>query len=283
MRPAPHLLLVLAATAAVALAACGGVRVKPVDDVPPPLVDEVALRAGVHYSDEFRRFVHREERWGTAWSVELGGAHVTKLDRLLKAMFPGLVEVADLAKPPQPALDLILEPRFEEYSFLTPRDSGADYFAVTIKYRANVYDGRGRLIDSLVYTGYGNSGSSGLTSAKPLEVATRRAMRDAGAKFATEFPAQETLAKLLRGEPVEPVAPGVPEASGTIGEVETTPVAPTAPGTPGAPGPAGTAGAAGAAGGASAAGSPGGGGTPAAPSAEATGTGASAQPGSAPA
>lgn len=211
------------------LAGCGGVHVKPEDHVPPPLVDEIPLRAGVYYSPEFRNFVHREERWNTKWEVQLGGAHVTKLDRLLHAMFPKLVDVADVAKPPQPPLDLIMEPRFEEYAFVTPRDAGAEYYAVTIKYRMNIYDGQARLIDSLVYTGYGNTGGSGLTSEKPLLIATERAMRDAGAKFATEFGDQPTVRKLVAGETVEPVGgPAAASAPGVVGEVSPPPVRPSA-------------------------------------------------------
>jgi hypothetical protein len=233
-----HALIALAAWVSLAaVAGCGGVQVKPEDRVPPPLVDELPMRAGIHYSAEFRTFTHKEERWGTKWEVQLGGAHVTKLDRLLHAMFPKLVDVADLAKPPQPPLDLILEPRFEEYSFVTPRDAGAEFYAVTIKYRMNLYDGQARLIDSLVYTGYGNAPAGSLSTEKPLMIATERAMRDAGAKFATEFGDQATVKKLAAGETVEP-APGgtAAPAPGGIGEVTPTP-GPTAPPPPATTGP----------------------------------------------
>jgi hypothetical protein len=226
---------------AASLAGCGGVHVKPEDHVPPPLVDELPLRAGVYYSPEFKTYVHREERWNTKWEVQLGGAHVTKLDRLLHAMFPKLTDVTDLAKPPQPPLDLILEPRFEEYSFVTPRDAGAEYYAVTIKYRMNLYDGQARLIDSLVYTGYGNTGGSGLTSEKPLVIATERAMRDAGAKFATEFGDQATVRKLVAGEPVEPVSGSAPSAPGVVDEVSPPPGRVPPPAAPAAATPAAAA------------------------------------------
>ena len=204
------------------LAGCGGVRIKAEDSVPPPLVDALPLRAGLYYSPEFRNYAAREERWSTKWEVSLGAGHVAAIDRLARAMFANLVPVADLTKPPQPPLDLILEPRFEEYDFVTPRDAGAEIFAVTIKYRINVYDGAGRLIDSLVLTGYGNENAGGLTSTKPLTVATRKAMRDAGAKFAIEFPEQPVVQKLVRHELVEPLAAGAaaaPAVPAAVGEV----------------------------------------------------------------
>ena len=200
---------------------CGGVSVKPTDTVPVPLIEQLPLRVGVYYSPEFRSYAAREERWNTKWEVTLGPAHVTQIDRLAKAMFATTVPVADLTKPPEPALNMIIEPRFEEFAFVTPRDAGAQLFAVTIRYRVNIYDGAARLVDSLVYTGYGNEAAGGLSSSAPLVVATSKAMRDAGAKFATEFPEQPVVRKLVRGEPVEPLPVSAPAgaAAGAVGEV----------------------------------------------------------------
>jgi hypothetical protein len=211
---------------AAALAACGGIKVKAENSVPQPLVEELPLSAGVYYSTEFRNYAAREERWSTSWQVELGAAHVAAIDRLTKAIFASVTPVSDLGKLPATPLDLILEPRFEEYSFLTPRDSGSEVYAVTIKYRINIYDGQARLIDSLVLTGFGNEVAGALSSSAPLAVATRKAMRDAGAKFAAEFPDQPVVKKLVRHEPVEPIAPGSAAAESSIGEVQPTPTKP---------------------------------------------------------
>ena len=215
-------LTVIALAAAALLAGCGGVKVKAENPVPQPLVEELPLNAGVYYSVEFRNYAAHEERWSTKWQVELGAAHVAAIDRLMKAMFATVTPLADLSKLPVPPPDLILEPRFEEYSFLTPRDSGSEVFAVTIKYRINIYDGQARLIDSLVLTGFGNELAGSLSSGAPLAVATRKAMRDAGAKFAAEFPDQPVVRKLLRHEPVEPIAQGAAATEGSIGEVQPT-------------------------------------------------------------
>ena len=233
------------------LGGCGGVSVKPTDTVPVPLVEPLPLRVGVYYSPEFRSYVSREERWGTKWEVTLGAAHVTQVDRLAKAMFAVTVPIADLARPPEPAVAMIIEPRFEEYAFVTPRDAGAPLYAVTIKYRINIYDGAARLVDSLVYTGYGNEAAGSLSSSTPLAVATSKAMRDGGAKFATEFPEQPVVRKLVRGESVEPLpvaapapAPAAGATGGAIAEVSMPagppPVAKTPPATTQTQPPAGT-------------------------------------------
>jgi hypothetical protein len=226
--------------AGVALVGCGGVKVRATSAVPVPLVDELPLKAGIYYSPEFRDYVAREERWGTKWEITLGPAHVVQIDRLAKAMFASVTSVADLTKPPDPPLDVIVEPRFEEYSFVTPRDAGAELFAVTIKYRVNVYDGAAHLVDSLVFTGYGNAAAGGLSSTTPLAVATQKAMRDAGAKFATEFPEQPVVQKLARHETVEPLPSSSTTGaaqSGAIGEV-TPPAGAPPPPKPAPPAPA---------------------------------------------
>ena len=208
--------LALLGAAVAGLYGCGGVKVKPVDTVPVPLVEPLPLSVGLYYSTEFRSYIAREERWNTKWDVTLGPAHVTQIDRLAKAMFASVVPVADLARPPEPPVKMIIEPRFEEYAFVTPRDAGAQIFAVTIKYRVNIYDGAAHLLDSLVYTGYGNAAAGGLTSSAPLIAATSKAMRDAGAKFATEFPEQPVVRKLVRGEPVEPLPASAPATAAPV-------------------------------------------------------------------
>jgi hypothetical protein len=226
--------------AGVALVGCGGVKVRATNAVPVPLVEELPLKAGIYYSPEFRDYVAREERWGTKWEITLGPAHVVQIDRLARAMFASVTLVADVAKPPEPPLDVIVEPRFEEYSFVTPRDAGAELFAVTIKYRVNVYDGAAHLVDSLVFTGYGNAAAGGLSSTTPLAVATQKAMRDAGAKFATEFPEQPVVQKLARHEAVEPLPSGSATGAapgGSIGEVTPPAGAPPTP-KPAPPAPA---------------------------------------------
>ena len=91
----------------------------------------------------------------------------------------------------------ILEPSIEEYAFVTPRDAGSPFFAVSIKYRVNVYLPDGKLADSWGFTGYGTSPSQGLSSTDAAAAATALAMRDAGAKLAVEFREQAVLRGLL--------------------------------------------------------------------------------------
>jgi len=208
----------------VALAGCGAVRVEPQSVLPPALVEQVPATIAVHYPVEFRSYLHKETRYGTNYEVNLGPVHVAELNRLFGAMFSRVVEVDDPAHVPilQPPVRLVLEPRFEDYSFLTPRDVAGDNFTVTIRYRLNVYEPGGERVDGYVFTGYGREQSGSLTGSEPLLRATQRAMREAGAKLAVELPAEDTVRSLLTGRPVlrrSDSPPGARDALGAFGNV----------------------------------------------------------------
>ena len=108
---------------------------------------------------------------------------------------------------------MVLEPRFEEYSFLTPKDVAGEAFIVTIRYLLTVYDGSGARVDSFAFTGYGREKAHTLASKEPLAIATQRAMRDAGAKVAVELTDQESVRLLLHGagSPLPPSPPQPPD------------------------------------------------------------------------
>jgi hypothetical protein len=205
---------------AAAFAGCGGVNVATESSVPVPLVDPLPVTVGIYYSPEFSQAKHSEERWGTDWTADLGPYHVHMADKLFAAEFRETVPVADIKSlPANPSYKAIIEPRIEQFSFITPRDTGAKYFAVTIRYRLNVYAPDGALADSLTFTGYGSNGAgSGMTSTKPMVAATKAAMRDAAAKFLVQFPEQDVAKRLVAGEPLvvasQQVALGAPAAAG---------------------------------------------------------------------
>jgi hypothetical protein len=205
-----------AALAALGLALCAACTTTKLDTraaLPPPLLEQLPVRVGVHYSKEFAEYVHRETRSKIDYEVTLGPAHVTNLDWLLKAMFREIVHVDDPTRVSSisPPVVFVLEPKFEEYSFLTPKDVAGEAFIVTIRYLLTLYDGQGARVDSFAFTGYGRERARTLASKEPLAVATQRAMRDAGAKVAVELADQESVRLLLRGAgsplPVSPPAP----------------------------------------------------------------------------
>ena len=162
------------------LSACGATKLTTKAQLPPPLIEQLPVRVGVHYPKEFREYVHKETRGTIDYEVSLGPAHVTNLDWLLKAMFREIVPVEDPSRVAGmvPPLAFVLEPKFEEYSFLTPKDVAGEAFIVTIRYLLTLYDSGGARVDSFTFTGYGREKARALASKEPLAIATQRAMRD---------------------------------------------------------------------------------------------------------
>jgi hypothetical protein len=183
------------------LVACTSTKLDTRAQLPPPLLEQLPIRVGVYYPKEFREYVHRETRAKIDYEVNLGPAHVTNMEWLLKAMFRDVVQVEDPTRAGSvaPPLTLVLEPKFEEFSFLTPKDVAGEAFIVTIRYQLTLYDGTGARVDSFAFTGYGREQARALASKEPLAIATQRAMRDAGAKVAVELTDQESVRLLLRG------------------------------------------------------------------------------------
>ncbi|MFZ9966108.1 MAG: hypothetical protein ACO3IN_03815, partial [Steroidobacteraceae bacterium] len=191
--------------ALVLLGGCGGVRVVPQTDLPEPLLAQETAIVGVHYSEEFLGDIHNEERYDVNYEIELGLAHIAKLDRLFAAMFRQVIRIDDPLSG-DPRVQFILVPRFEDYAFLTPRDLAGESYIVTIRYRIDVYSSEGQRIDGYVLTGYGREKSGAVSGAQPMKRATERAMRDAAAKVATELLTQDTV-KALLGRSVEAQLP----------------------------------------------------------------------------
>lgn len=215
-----------AATASLlVVAGCGPVKLVATTNIPTPLVVKIPVAVAVYVPKEFSSFVHDEERSGTDWHVELGRAQTDGLMRLLNAMFERVVIVDGLNASPQGDVRAILEPSVEEYAFVTPRDAGSPFFAVSIKYRINVYTPDGKLADSWGFTGYGTAPSQGMASDAPLTQATALALRDAGAKLAVEF-REQAIVRGLIPESAVPDTPMAPPGSTTFPPAATSEPAP---------------------------------------------------------
>jgi hypothetical protein len=200
-----HIALAATFASLVLLSGCGPVKLVATTNIPPPLVVKMPVSVALFVPKEFSDYAHDEERSGTDWHVELGRAQTDGLTRLLNAMFEHVVMVDSLNSGSSAGSEIraILEPSVEEYAFVTPRDAGSPFYAVSIKYRMNVYTPDGRLADSWGFTGYGTAPSQGISSDEPLTQATALALRDAGAKLAVEFRDQAIVRGLLPDAPVD--------------------------------------------------------------------------------
>jgi hypothetical protein len=213
------ILLSVAVSVWLCAAGCGPVKLAATSNIPTPLIVKIPVAVALYVPKDFSEYVHKEERWGTKWDVSLGKAQSEGLSRLLTAMFERVVVVdsVNAGAALGPEIRAILEPSVEEYAFVTPRDAGSPFYAVSIKYRVNVYSPDGRLADSWGFTGYGTSQSEGMSSSTPMAAATALALRDAGAKLAVEFREQAIVRGLLPESAVQdnPAAPAATQAPAT--------------------------------------------------------------------
>jgi len=208
-----------------ALAACGGVKIKPEPVIPPALIEPLPADVGLIIQDDMRNYKHSETRWGTDWNVDLGGGHARLVHDVFKAAFRNVREFADLeAARAAAGLKALFDPRLEQYSFATARETGGRYYAVTVRYRINMYTPQGELADSFTLTGYGNALAKGMSSGKPLTAASVGAMRDAAAKFLVQFPTQPAGQKLAQGEAVVVEAKSAAAAATDSAGIEAVPV-----------------------------------------------------------
>ena len=185
------------------LAGCGGVKIAPQPVLPKALVQPVKARIGYVLPADQKDYAHNENRAGVPWSVSLGEGQRKLAREVFKAAFLSAEEFEDLeAARRAEGLQGIFEARIEQYSFATARETGGDYVAVTIRYRILLRTPAGDPVDAYTLTGYGNSLSSSMSSSKPLDSATRAAMRDAAAKFLTQFPEQAIAKELGSGRPL---------------------------------------------------------------------------------
>jgi hypothetical protein len=185
------------------LSACGGVTVRPEPVLPKPLVEAMPADVGLVIPSDMRSYTHKETRWGVNWEVALGPGHTRLMRDVFKDIFHDVEEFNDVesAKAGKD-LKAVFEPRIDQYSFVTARETGGRYYAVTIRYRINLYTPQGEKADSFTLTGYGNALAKGISSGAPLARASIAAMRDAAAKFLVQFPDQPVGQQLAHNEAV---------------------------------------------------------------------------------
>jgi hypothetical protein len=205
------------------LAACGGVNIRPEPTLPKALIEPIPAKVGIVLPDEMKKFSHKETRWGVDWQVDLGNGHTKLVHDLFKSAFTEVEEGESLDKvKTTPGLKAIFEPRIEQYSFATARETGGRYYAVTIRYRVDLYTPAGEKADSYTLTGYGNALAKGVSSGRPLEHASVNAMRDAAAKFLVQFPEQPAGKRLVLNQPVEAEKAQVADAG--VNVIEAVPI-----------------------------------------------------------
>ncbi len=196
------------------LSGCSTVRLEARPNIPQPVITRIPVSVGLFMPLEFSSYVYKGDRYGFKWEVTMGPAQSDGVSRLFAAMFENVVPIDNIATAATtaPGIRAILEPSVEDFSFVTPRDAGTQFYAVSIKYRVSVYTPDGRLAESWPFTGYGIVPATGMTAEKPLARATSLAMRDAAAKLVVEFREQAIIRGLLPDAPRPDALGGAPVA-----------------------------------------------------------------------
>lgn len=205
------------------LVACGGAQVRPLPALPEPLLRPMPARVGLVLDADLRNYLHEETRGGSSWKVQLGPGHEELFRRMMTATFDSVAEFpSPEAARSASGLQTVFRPHIEQFSFATARETGGQYWAVTLRYRIGITSPAGEAIDTLTLTGYGSA--RGGRAANALTRATRAAMRDAASKFLVQMPRQPLAQKLRDGEALS----AADAAAALVDAIETVPIEPEA-------------------------------------------------------
>src|SRR5262245_30152798 len=206
------------------LGGCAKVAVRPEGDLPKPLIVPRPAKVGVVVTPEAANYTHKESRASVDYEAQLGPSHKHLIEEIFKAEFSEakMFESVDAARL-EPGLLAIFEPRIEQFSFASARETGGIYCAVTIRYQISIYAPNGEPVDTLTLTGYGSGPAPKIGNGEEeLAIATYAAMRDAGAKFLTQFPELEIAKPLQAAQALQPRVqplPGSAEAEAVVADM----------------------------------------------------------------
>jgi hypothetical protein len=200
------------------LAGCAKVQVRPEGDLPKALIVVTPAKVGVVLTQEASNYTHKESRASVDYEAQLGPSHRHLVEEIFKAEFTEatIFDSVDAARK-EPGLLAIFEPRIEQYSFANAKETGGVYCAVTIRYQIAIYAPTGELIDTLSLTGYGSGPAPKIGNGEEeLGIATYAAMRDAAAKFLTQFPSLDIAKPLLVSQALQPKVQPIPGSAEAV-------------------------------------------------------------------
>src|SRR3569833_3084611 len=108
--------------AAVAVAACSDVSIKPEAHLPKPLITPMPAAVGLVIPPETRKYIDQETRFGIDWKVDLGPGEVKLMRDTFTDLFEQVEEFKDLESAKAAAskgLKALFETRVDQYSFVT--------------------------------------------------------------------------------------------------------------------------------------------------------------------
>jgi hypothetical protein len=194
------------------LGGCAAVAVRPEGDLPKPLIVSTPAKVAVVMTAEASNYVHKESRASVDYEAQLGPSHRHIMEEIFRSEFREAKFFDDLdAARKEPGVLAIFEPRIEQFSFANAKETGGAYCAVTIRYQIYIYAPDGQQVDLLTLTGYGSGPAPKIGNGEEeLGIATYAAMRDAAAKFLTQFQALDVAKPLMASQALVPKVAPVP-------------------------------------------------------------------------
>ena len=189
---------------------------------PKPLVPALPLDGSLVLTEDFKSYTYLEnaKERKSLKSLDMAEAQIM----LFENVFDSLI---NMVGPEVPNKDLIIMPELLDFQYSSPSETQLKQYEVWVKYRLKISNGLNQKIADWTIKGYGKTPTSMLSSAgSAFSAATTVALRDVGAQLAIQFPKQQVIQDILKGEApdiieeppaVESVAPEV-----IVAEVEET-------------------------------------------------------------
>jgi len=165
------------------LGACAG-QVTIAPHYPQPVVTPLPVQVGVFYSPEFTDWVYSDDDSGVEF--ELGSKQVALFQSVFKSQFKQVVALAAIGTDgsgPQ----WQIKPVTTEFAFLKPKETDTAFYAVSIKYRLEIYSPGGEHVADWPLIAYGRSRGAAVQWKDSLGEATTAALRDAAAALVSGF------------------------------------------------------------------------------------------------
>jgi hypothetical protein len=175
--------------------------------LPTPLIKQIPVRVGVYYSENFKSYEHKEVLPESgSYRIDLGVQNLSFFRNLVQALFVEVIELdsPQLSEAQKESIDVVLVPEIAKYGFLVPAISTLTFYEASIEYRLAISDTDGNSVGDWNIVGYGKAEASMFGGGDAVGEATMLAIRDGGARIATEV-SPEIESQLLKAlaSPVE--------------------------------------------------------------------------------
>ncbi len=167
---------------------------------PAPLGARVPLVVGLYFAPEFESYTPEEVLYQrNNWKVHLGTASVQMFSQVFVNLSKQVVILKD--KPSAGAtiegVDLIVVPAFVDFGLLDPSATPLEFFALSFKYKIDVFSPEGDLLADWIINAYGKAPAYALNKKESVKEALMVALRDAAASLTLDFPRQPGVTRYI--------------------------------------------------------------------------------------